>query len=109
MNVQVCVDIDFSKEPVPVLKIHLDHMLENAPIHAITAAGAKNLDMPFDLLDQLKDDSEKLMSTLRDRLRIKTALLVEHDLCTIPFQSGASITSCFCLATLSLEAVLQHS
>ena len=107
MNVQVCVD--FSKEPVPVLKIHLDHMLENAPIHAITAAGAENLDMSFDLLDQLKDDSEKLMSTFRDRLRIKTAFLVEHDLCTIPFQSGARITSCFCLATISLEAVLQHS
>ena len=46
--------------------IHLDHMSHNASIHVIGVARAENLDMPFNLLYHLKDDSEKLMSTFRD-------------------------------------------
>ena len=47
-------------DSVPIL-IHLDLLLDNAPIHVIAAAGAENLDIPFDILYQLKDDVEKLI------------------------------------------------
>jgi hypothetical protein len=112
-TVKVCVD--FSKDPIPVAReailagvdsvpilIHLDFVLDGAPIHLIAAAGAENLDMPFDMLYQLKDDSEKLMSTFRDRLRVKIGLLPENELFSIPFKDGADMASCFYQSLCSL-------
>jgi hypothetical protein len=86
-------------DSVPIL-IHLDFLLDNAPIHVIAAPLAKNLDIPFNILYQLKDDVEKMMSTFRDSLRVNTSLMKENELCSIRFQTGASISSCFCLPSV---------
>jgi len=118
-TVKVCVD--FSKDHIPVAReatlagvdsvpilIHLDFVLDGAPIHIIAVAGAENLDMPFDMVYQLKDDSEKLMSTFRDRLRVKIGLLPENELFSIPFKDGADMASCFCLPSVLKQFCVIH-
>ena len=118
-NAQACVD--FAKDPVPVAKedmlaeidsvpvlIHLDYLLDNAPFHIIAAAGAENLELPFNMLYQLKDDPEKLMSTFRDRLCIKIGLLTDNELYKIPFVNGATMTSCLCLPTVLKQFQVIH-
>ena len=56
-------------DSVPVL-IHLDYLLDNAPLHIIAAAGAEYLELPFDILFRIKDDPENLRTTFRDSLCI---------------------------------------
>ena len=60
-------NVDFAKELEPVAReallttidtapvlVHLDYLLDNTSIHVITSAGIEDLNLPFDMLYQIK-------------------------------------------------------
>ena len=81
-------------ESSPLL-ISLDCLLEGAPAHALAAAAALNLGLPFDMIYSLKDSTPQMLSVFFDRLRLHLDPLPAEQFALIPFKVGSKFASVF--------------
>ena len=75
-----------------LLIINAHNLLEGAATFSIVSVADLDLNIPFDALYVLKDEPEKMRSTLLEKLRLHLESIAPYKVISIPLIKGSKFT-----------------